>query len=178
MSLFKVSLEHGGDIGKGKRKEARPLSTKHPIHVVFRMGAVGLQYSLLRKENRKIIEEELDKWAKHFGIKVYERGLQGNHCHLVIRGFFRQAIQNFLRVFAGQVARRLIERWGALPQRLWEKLCYSRILYWGRDFLNAICYVIQNELEGRGLAYTVRGKRCTHPQVEVVFKQRLLTLNR
>jgi REP element-mobilizing transposase RayT len=174
MSLFKVPRQHGGSLAKGKRKEARPLSVSHPLHVIFRAASqMSGQYSFTRNENRMLIEKEVSKWAERFKIKIYEKSINSTHIHLLIRGGSRDGIRNFFRVMAGQIALRLMRLYGVLPRGLWESLCFSRILEWGRDFLGTMRYVLQNSLEAAGLIpYMKRGKRCQHPSLETLFKQR------
>jgi REP element-mobilizing transposase RayT len=99
--------------------------------------------------------------ASRTGVRVYEYANVGNHVHLLVRAKHRSAFQRFLRSFAG-VAARLITgaRRGRSVGRFWDRLAYSRVVSWGREFRCVREYVIRNELEFLGvISYQPRSKR-------------------
>jgi hypothetical protein len=71
-------VHHGGDLAEGRRKSARPLSCKRPIHFVL-------------KSRRRIYEKrydvaaELQRQAKKFHIRIYDFAVAHDHLHFVAR---------------------------------------------------------------------------------------------
>jgi len=151
MNFFKTKdfpVEFGGELLKGRRKSRRPLSTKKPIHLVFRADIKGHQ-SL--KKSRQWINTTIKIYSERFDIKVYQQGLEWNHFHLVVKTARRECFQNFLRALAGVIALKLKLSWAYRP--------FTRVLNWGRSFRTALRYTLQNELEGLGLIpYQPRGR--------------------
>ena len=87
-------------------KQNRPYSRKKCLHVVLRS-----KYSQLRvKENRKIIATLLLRYSTRFKVRIYQNSLNSNHIHLICFAQEKHQIQNFLRVFAGQVAQQITQR--------------------------------------------------------------------
>ena len=125
------------------------------MHVVLRS-----QCSLLRlKKNRKVISDLLSQYSNRFNIRIYQNSLNSNHIHLVCLAKERRHLQNFLRVFAGQVAQCITgcKKGNALNIPFWSKIAWSRIVEWGRAFKIAINYVMQNQMEALGIIpYTPR----------------------
>lgn len=109
------------------------------------------------------------KAANRFNVKVFEYAICGNHLHLLVRGRYRIALQNFFRVLAGHVAQEILraqpltekERGGAPvksdinakkgcaknQRKFWGLLLFSRVVNWGRDFSNVVEYIYKNNLE-------------------------------
>src|SRR4051812_25776830 len=104
-SLFRVSNEHGGELRRGKRKVARPVVTKKPMHLVLKAGAAKGKLSLLQKENSRFVNKELARLSKQFAVTVLQISNNGNHLHLAIKAATRGGFKAFLRAFTGNVAR-------------------------------------------------------------------------
>lgn len=168
----KSRTQHGGSLLLGRRRSRRPLATKTPLHVVMRSDFAYEKRSLTKNKAR--ILRILDRSARRFRIRVYEKAIVSNHIHLVIRGRRRIDIQNFFRVFAGHTAQEILEefpigakdrpRSGGAPRvdnernktrekenKFWETRVFTRIVSWGRDYIYVIKYVIQNQMEADGL---------------------------
>lgn len=169
--------EHGGTLSVGRRRKQRPLSLKKPLHLVLKSDFAYGSRSLLR--HRPIIEKVIEKAKKRFAIRVYEVSIVSSHIHLVIKGHSRKSLQNFFRVLAGHIAQELLRRFpitaseylkrGGAPEgrekvnKFWQTRIYSRIVSWGRDFINVKKYVLRNTLEAMGLIpYKTRVKRKLH----------------
>jgi REP element-mobilizing transposase RayT len=141
-------IEHGGDIRLGRRKLARPIDTRRPLHLVLRSSRARGAWSLRRPENEAIVRQTLRSMARRYGIRVYESANSGNHLHFLVRTKCRHALQNFMRAFAGIVARLITgAQKGRAVGRFWDAICYSRVVQWGREFWRVRAYVVQNELE-------------------------------
>ncbi len=176
--------EHGGSLLLGRRRKARPLSVKKPIHLVLRSDYAYGPRALTR--HRPLIEKILRKAQLRFRIRVYEKAIVSNHIHLLVKGHNKQEIQNFFRVIAGHIAQEILRNFpiqkyekpkpGGAPSgpsassqtasktrekenKFWETRIYSRLVTWGRDFLATKKYVITNTLEALGIiAYQPRNQ--------------------
>jgi REP element-mobilizing transposase RayT len=144
-------LEHGGDIGVGKRKIARPVDTRRPLHIVLRSSRARRSWSMLRPEIAPHIRRAIASLARRYDVRVYRHANVGNHIHLLATVRSRPALQSFLRVFAGVTARLVTgARRGRPVGRFWDRLAYSRIVLWGREFRTVGIYVRKNVAEARG----------------------------
>lgn len=158
---FNRRKEHGGTFSVGKRRKQRPLSLKKTLHLVLRSDFAHGSRSLLR--HRPTIEKVVGKAKKRFAIRVYEMAVVSNHIHILIKGRSRRDIQNFFRVVAGHIAQELLRRFPILPServirggaqktrenenKFWQTRIYSRIVSWGREYLNVKKYIVQNTME-------------------------------
>jgi REP element-mobilizing transposase RayT len=160
----RFDIEHGGDLAVTRRRSRRPVNPKKPVHIVLRSNLAVGRRSLLK--NQETVKRVLIKFSKHFGVRIYERAICGNHIHCLVKADSRRSLQNFFRVFAGQVAQEILRdfplqkhekkafRGGTHPKNhksFWSRLLYSRIVRWGRDFRGVRNYVIDNTLEALGL---------------------------
>src|SRR5271156_1313382 len=140
--------EHGGVVGVGKQKAARPFAARRPLHVVMRSVRARGAWSMLHLRNRSAVESVVKRFAVRYDVRVYQFANVGNHLHLVVKARDRHAFQAFLRTVAGSVARVVTgARKGAPVGRFWEWTAYSRMLLWGRSFASARAYVRRNVLE-------------------------------
>lgn len=147
--LPKISLEHGGDLRRGKRKTARPLDPKRPIHLVMRSSQTkGIKSLLLPKIARKI-EKLVSEKSKKYSIRVYRLTNSGNHLHLIIKIKDRKSFQNFIREFAGMIAMQMTGAKKGLQKKFWDSTAYTRLLTWGREFKTVMNYLLQNAFEVR-----------------------------
>ena len=161
---LKPRAEHGGEIRKGRRKLARPVDPKRPLHVVLRSEKAKGEHSLLYGETPAFIQALLKQLSRRHRVKVYEFANSGNHLHLLVKGETRKGIQNFLRVLAGKVAQCATgAKKGACFGKFWGALAYSRVVEWGRAFTEAKYYVLRNELETLGLMPHFRKGRARPP---------------
>jgi len=160
-----LKLEHGGELGVGRRKVKRPLVSRRPMHLVMRSSLAKGEYFLFRKRNTNIIKAELKKWSSHFFVKLYRYAIVGNHVHLVVKGKTIKGLQGFLRVVPGQIGQKITgsKKGNERCARFWDLPIYSRIVEWGRALRTVINYVIQNELEAKAIVPYKPRKRGKHP---------------
>jgi putative transposase len=148
----RLKLSHGGESGVGKRKEARPVATRRPMHVVFRS-----RFSLFRdRQNLDWIKTFIAQLAKKQRVHIYEFSINSNHVHLAVRPFDRKGFKDFLRIFSSQVATRMTgaKKGSPLAESFWLHPVWTRIVEWGKAFKRLLEYVIKNELEAQGaIAY-------------------------
>lgn len=149
MSFFKRNKkEFGGTyLKKGQRKVARVLDSRRPTHLVLKS-----KKSISLFKNKHILREILRKQAKTFGVKVYSNSIQKDHWHLVVKITNRYLYRGFIRSLTGIIARQL-------GKGLWRLCPYSRIVEWGKDYLNVIDYLLLNECEVLEIVpYAIRRK--------------------
>lgn len=144
--------EFGGELNQNKRKSRRPLDSKRPLHLVLRADVTKIGSFLYQQKN---IEKHTQKYAIKFGIKIYQKAIVKNHMHLIIKFSHRFNYQSFVRALSGVLAKKFKVKWQFKP--------FTRIVTWGRDFKNATKYVLQNDMEARGvIKYQPREKlRCS-----------------
>jgi hypothetical protein len=152
--------EHGGEIRAGMRKLARPIDMHRPMHVVLRSSRARGAWYLRRPEIEAPLQRLMRDLVRRFNVRIYEFANAGTHLHLLARTKCREALQNFLRSFAGLAARVVTgARKGRPVGRFWDLLAYSRVVQWGRDFFGVRAYVVQNEFEALGFPYQPRSRR-------------------
>jgi len=167
---FKIPLFHGGDLVKGKRKVRRPIHTKKAMHVTLRAEAATGALSLRLPRNRMFIEEKLCEYSRRWGIRIYRFSINGNHLHIILRASTRLGFQNFMRTFSAQVALFVTKarKGAATGKHFWDHTFFSRILEWGKDFLTACGYVVQNVLESSGVLPYQRRSRSRYGRLAPV----------
>ena len=77
--LPKQELQHGGILSKGRRKTARPMDPKRPLHLVLRSSRAKGPWSLLHPKNERRVKHELEVTSAKYGIRVYRFANVGNH---------------------------------------------------------------------------------------------------
>ena len=160
-------FSHGGELRKRKlRRGARPLSTKSPIHVVFKANRFKLRHRSLRASlNFTLINSVIVRYSKSFSIKVEQLSIQHDHIHILIRTSRRKNFQCFFRVVSGQIAQ-IFEKEGLLAPEamtdlhtpkdgsqtggLWKYRPFSRVVIGWTAYLTARNYIQLNEKEVLG----------------------------
>ncbi len=159
--VLRHRLSHGGslrNIRLGRRE--RPLSTKHPIHLVFKANRHVIPGGFRTHRRFQLIHVLVQRYALKFFVKVEQISIQGDHWHLVVRTSRRSGFQNFLRVVAGQTAQRFLgEGLVRLPtvtdtpmkrRKLWLQRPFTRVVKGYRAYRTVRDYVQLNELEALG----------------------------
>ena len=148
--------ECGGDLLVGKRKSARPLSTKKPIHLTLKIKASFFNPSLRSFE--KIIRAHANKYQ----IKIHELALNWTHVHFAIGIPSRRQYLAFIRTVTAEIVRALSKSQKKNLKGLFKHRPYTRILSgWGREFRALIDYIVENQQEAWGLLN--RKKKKTKP---------------
>ena len=141
--------EHGGELRKGHRKLYRPFDPKRPLHLTLRSGRARGDWSLLDQKNERRVRHLIYRFAEKNRVKIYKYANSGNHLHLLVQSKRHQDFKNFLKTISGMIARAITgARKGKPTGRFWDSLAWTRIVNWGRDFRNALDYVLMNEMEG------------------------------
>jgi len=104
---WKHQHNHGGTLRKKRAgRKARPLSTKQPIHLVFKANKEVLRGGFRTRRRFMLIHFLLKKYAKRFWIRIDKVSIQFDHIHLIVRAPRRAKYLDFFRVIAGQIAQR------------------------------------------------------------------------
>ena len=136
-----LSKSCGGALNKNKRKQARTISTKQPIHLILKSHK---KIVLSDEEQRNAIQICLYNYSTKFNIKLYSWSIQKDHIHILLRVFQRDDYKKFIRTFSAMLAREF-------GKGLWVLSPFTRLVEWGRDFKNVVAYIQQNEGEVQGL---------------------------
>lgn len=155
---FISSIKCHGDV-RGKRKTARPIATKRPMHVILKSSKTVGKFSMFRKA--KEIEKIVSGKAKKNFVQVRQYSNNGNHLHLLVQAKDRELFKNFLMAVSGRIAQLMTGSTKGRPQRqkFWDHIPFTRIVEWGKDLQNVTNYVVQNFLEGIGwIPYQKRGR--------------------
>lgn len=151
-NLSGVELEFGGSLRKGRRKIARPVDPKRPLHVVLRSSRARGHLSLLAENNKACVNRVLRGALGRYRVKILEKANVGNHIHLVIQPKTRKDFQGFMRMITGRIAALVTKaKKGRKVGRFWDGLAYTRIVRWGTDLLNVRHYITKNLFEGEGV---------------------------
>jgi REP element-mobilizing transposase RayT len=150
--LPSTPLVHGGDLLKGRRKTARPIDPKRPMHVVLRATQARGSWSMLHKRNKSKIFVLAHNKAQQFGVRIYRFSNVGNHLHILVLPGSRKGFQNFLRSITGAIVFLVTGtcKGKGLKRRFWDLLAFTRVLSWGRELRVVSTYFAKNLLESLG----------------------------
>lgn len=145
----------GGDLNQGKRKTARPISVKRPMHLVIKSTrAVGrLSFS----NHQRPLDQTLRRTSRKWGVVLRKTAWLGNHVHLILQfgsraqyqGWIREVTATIVYVLKSRIQKHL-ELINQLT-RFFDHRPFTRIIEWGRDFQNALNYLTLNQMESFGL---------------------------
>jgi REP element-mobilizing transposase RayT len=157
--LPKPFKDHGGSLRPGRRKIARPLDPKQLQHTVLKSSRARGEWSMLHRRHRSHVDHAVTRIARRYGVRIYRYANVGNHLHLLTKTPSRKAFQSFLREAAGTIA--LIVTGAKKGQALvkndadrgfWDRIAYTRIVSWGREFKTLENYILKNLFEAAGLS--------------------------
>lgn len=145
--------QFGGSLLLGKRKTARPLSTRHPIHLVLK----SCQKKVFNPSNRSL-ENLIKSHAEKFDIQVYDLALNWSHIHLLIKLQHRTDYVKFIRSLTSVLSLRIRAAQKNIG-KIFTLRPFTRIVSWGRDFKRALSYQLLNQLEAFGIVNRREKKR-------------------
>ncbi|QLY24924.1 transposase [Bdellovibrio sp. KM01] len=148
---------HGGTLRKSsKGRGARPLSTKDPIHLVFKLNKSSVRGGLRHPRSFWLMTRLIKKYAAKFFVKVEQFSVQTDHVHLLIRGGRRSQVQSFMRVVAGQFVQRLTDTFDSKNEgpKVWRHRPFSRVVKGYKAYGIVRDYIQLNECEANGRAYS------------------------
>ncbi len=150
---FKYSPVHGGEYSVGKRKKARSLASRKPIHLTLRSSYAVGNYSFRTKKNEAFLSKLITSLSRKWAIRIYKYSINSNHLHFSLKALTRRGFQNFLRVLSAQVATFVTgaKKGNPFGKRFFDFPAFTRIAEWGKAFKTLTDYVVENVLEARGL---------------------------
>jgi len=157
---LKYSLSHGGSLRNRRQgRGQRPLSSREPLHVVFKIQKTKLRFRSLRSpQSFRLIQKLIHRYSNHFFIRIEQVSIQNDHLHLSIRTTRRSQFLNFFRVLSGQIAQRF-EKAGflfvtdtpkGLKKSLWQVRPFSRVVRGWKAYKIVRDYIQLNEKEAMG----------------------------
>lgn len=155
-------LSYGGDLRKKRKgRKQRPLSRKHPLHLVFKVNKSCLQNKNLRHPKCfSLIHQILNRWSHYFGVRVEQLSIQKDHIHILVRSSSRYQFRDFFRVMAGQIAQRFEQEGylsvtdtpgGGKGTGLWKHRPFTRIVVGWKAYSIVRNYIQLNEKEALGV---------------------------
>jgi len=137
---WKHQFSHGGILRQRRAgRGQRPLSTREPLHAVFKVERSCLAYGGLRSpKNFALAQKLIHMYAAKFFVKIEQISIQGDHVHLLLRATCRSHFHHFFRVTSGQIAQRFA-REGLLKamsvtdtrvakRKLWKYRPFTRVV--------------------------------------------------
>jgi hypothetical protein len=162
-------MAYGGELLKTRkgRSMARPLDTRHTMHLVLRSTKAKGHWSFRRLQNHVKIQKIVDKFSVKYGVKVLTMANVGNHLHFQIKLGNRFAYKPFIRAITSAIAMAVTgaSRWSPLKDRLkkvadtgqaetvhfWDYRPFTRVVRSLRAMLTLRDYIKINRLEGYGV---------------------------
>ena len=146
-------LEYGGSLRKGRRKTARPIATRTPIHLVLRSSRARGAWNMLRPRHARAVNFLVVTLAERYDVRVYSFANVGNHLHIIASVKRREALRNFMRVLTQMIMFRVTGACKGSPQgRFWDSSYYSRVASWGAEYKRLRRYLQKNHLEAFGFS--------------------------
>jgi REP element-mobilizing transposase RayT len=148
---------HGGALRKSSRgRGARPISTRDPLHLVFKVDKLAVKGGLRQPRTFALMNALLKKYSCRFHVKVEQFSIQTDHVHLLVRGQRRSCLQSFFRVLAGQFAQVLTDTFARKHEgvKVWKYRPFSRVVKGFKPYKIVRDYIQLNELEGLGRPYS------------------------
>lgn len=142
--IKKPDISFGGGLRKGKRKLARPITTKKPMHLILK-SVKG--FDLMTKANVEKIDAVKRKALKKFDVKILSFVNVSNHLHILLQARTRKDFKSFLRYLTGQIAMQITGAKKGIKKKLWMQLAFTRVVEWGKDLKQLTQYFSKNLLE-------------------------------
>ncbi len=155
---------YGGELRNTRegRSTARPLATRHSMHLVLRSTKAKGEWSFRHPKNRNRVGAIIKRFALKNGVRILSMANVGNHLHLHIKLGNRHSYAGFIRAVTGAIAQAVTgrTRWqnnqsrnvGSAKLQFWDYRPFTRIIESWRAVLNMRDYVRINQLEGFGVS--------------------------
>ena len=157
--------EFGGSLLVGKRKSKRPLSTKHPLHLILKSSHKGL----FNPKNISL-DQLIRSQCKKFGIKLYDLAINWSHIHMLVKIQDREDYIRFIKSLTSLISMK-IQKVKPELKDIFTLRPFTRIVSWGRDFKRALEYQVLNQLEAFG--FIRREKKKAKPKLKGISGQRI-----
>src|SRR5687768_8954194 len=132
---FKIQTAFGGELNLGKRKCARPLDSKRPLHLIFKA-----QTDELLLTHQALIQVTVERIAAKNGVRIQSLVIHADHIHIILEIPQRQIYNRWIRGVTGVLVRKI-------PGLSWKLLPYTQIVNWGRHLAGVHKYLEENRRE-------------------------------
>lgn len=152
---------YGGELRKKRKGRigARPLSTKHSMHLVLRSSRAKGDWSFRKGQNRARVENIIKRFSEKYGIRVLSAANVGNHLHLHVRLRNRFGYPPFIRAVTGAIAmavtgvsRHRRPKTAGKRDKFWDYRPFTRVVIGFRAVLKVKDYIRINQLEAQGFS--------------------------
>ena len=126
------------------------MSFKRPLHVVLNSSKARGRWAFLDSRNLRKVERWLAVFASKYGVRVYQKAINWNHLHLVVRFPNRESYCGFIRALSGTIPKVVFEFSNSI-ESFWDCRPFTRVIEWGRDYRGTCSYVHRNTLEALGM---------------------------
>lgn len=151
---LKFRYNHGGVLRQSRLgRQARPLSTHNPIHLVLKVDRQKIRRGFRSPLGFKICNTVIHTYADRFSVKVEQLAICNDHIHLIVRLSRRSLGQHFFRVVAGQIAQNFKNNgfWVTDTQRIWKFRPFTRVVTGWKAYQIVRNYVQLNKKEAEGI---------------------------
>jgi REP element-mobilizing transposase RayT len=139
-----------GGITKGKRKVARPISSKKWSHLVLKSSKAKGNLSLSTSTNSVKVNTIIKKQALKHGVQISDFVNMGNHLHLKVRPHSRTGFQRFLKSTTAMIARAVTgAKKGFKFGKFWDGLAFTRVIQSGYELFQLKGYFEANRVESK-----------------------------
>jgi REP element-mobilizing transposase RayT len=143
--------EFGGSLLIGKRKTARPIVVKKPMHLILKTTKL----SPFNPTNYKL-EKIIKQYALRYKITIYDYSLNWSHIHLTMKLPNRAAYFAFIKTVTAALISFLSKALKRDLKGLFNLRPYTKIITCKKQFENAIDYMELNQQEALGLIVRVK----------------------
>jgi REP element-mobilizing transposase RayT len=138
--------EFGGSLLTGKRKTARPIAVKTPMHLILKTTKL----SPFNPTNYKL-EKIIKQFALRYKITIYDYSLNWSHIHITMKLPSRAAYFAFIKTVTAALINYLSKALGKDLRGLFDLRPFTKIITCKKQFENAIHYMELNQQEALGL---------------------------
>jgi hypothetical protein len=128
---LRIHKQFGGALLKrSNAKKARPISTKHAMHLVLQSSQAKGTWSFRNPKNWKHVSEILTVQARRYGIQLREVVNGGDHLQLVLKIKNRELFNSFVRAISGIITMAVTgaAKTRALKDKFWDFRPWSRVV--------------------------------------------------
>jgi putative transposase len=143
---------------KAKNRHDRPVSSKHPMHLVLKSSQAKGRFGFAAGGNAKKIKGIVSQHCLRYGVKQIQYSNNFNHLHLLLKFPSRVIYLRFIRSLTGAIALTVsgASKVKSLKsifagKKFWDFRPYTRVVYGWRGYTIAKDYVLLNRLEALGI---------------------------
>ncbi len=149
-NINQTKIKSYGGITKGKRKIARPISTKKWMHLTLKSNKAKGALSFLHAKNFFKVKFIIKNQALKHGVEISDYVNMGNHLHLKVKPHSRKSFQNFLRSTTAMIARSVT---GATRNqgfgKFWDGLAFTRVIQSSYELFQLKGYFKANRIQAK-----------------------------